>query len=74
MTDASARRIAVLGTHLSAVPSDTEDAPALDGVSLSTTAAASGGVQAELQHLLEHDSHAERAKMKDLLRQELFVP
>ena len=26
------------------------------------------------QHLLEHDSHAERAKMKDLLRQELFVP
>ena len=74
MTDTSARRVAVLATHFSAAGSDTADVSQLDSLSLQSTAAASSGVQVELQHLLEHDSHKERAKMKDLLRQELFVP
>ena len=28
----------------------------------------------ELQHLLEHDNHATRQQMKDLMRDPLFVP
>lgn len=45
----------------------------LASLSLEPTSAA-GGVEAELQRLLEHDSYAERERMKELTRQELFTP
>lgn len=35
---------------------------------------ASSGLQREIQLLLEHDSHAEREKLKELCRGELFTP
>lgn len=66
--ESASRRVAALGAHLGNCRVGAGDA-GLEAQPTSTPA-----VQRELQLLLEHDSHGERAKMKDLLNTELFVP
>ena len=83
---ASDHRLQVLGRHLihtdtalsteehPGQPTDTDSTirHSLNALSVQPTAA--GGVQRELQLLLEHDCHAERDDMKRRLDTELFVP
>lgn len=66
METSTSRRVAALRQQLA--PS--EPTREMAGLSLAPTSA----VQHELQLLLEHDSHAERERMKALMAGELFVP
>lgn len=67
MEDATARRISQLAQHLG-------DPGAAGESTAAPTSAVGGQVQHEIQMLLEHDSHAERQKMKDLMNSDLFTP
>lgn len=66
----SQRRVERLAEHLNA---GLAAGAGPEGLQASPTAAVSGP-QAELQALLEHDSHQERVAMKDLMRDPLFTP
>lgn len=78
--DRATQRLGLLAGHLAEPPSElagvSEGLDAqLGDLSLNATAAAgSGDVQHELQLLLEHDNHAARQAMKQLLDQPLFTP
>ncbi|KFM25759.1 Acyl-coenzyme A oxidase 2, peroxisomal [Auxenochlorella protothecoides] len=67
MEDSTARRISQLAQHLG-------DPGGAGALTRALTSAAGGQVQHEIQMLLEHDSHAERQKMKDLMNTDLFTP
>ena len=69
MDSKSHRRVERLGAHLGALTPGAGP----ESLQASPTAAVSGP-QAELQALLEHDSHRERQAMKDLMRDPLFTP
>lgn len=68
----ASRRVALLRQQLS--PEGPADE--LGALSLEPTAStATSALQHELQMLLEHDSHAERQRMKELMATgDLFVP
>ncbi|GAB4821263.1 hypothetical protein N2152v2_008309 [Parachlorella kessleri] len=68
----SARRIEALGAHLA--PSAGRPAGPGDELQLHPTSAGGPGVQQELQRLLEHDNHAMRAKLKELMKDPLYTP
>lgn len=81
------KRLSLLGQHLvpgkvseqaAGAPDGTSEGleGAMSGLSLAPTSAGDAALQQELQLLLEHDSHAERQNMKDLIARhsELFTP
>lgn len=81
MEDVSRGRIGILSGHLQAAleinnvgtaslanPEYTNTTPTLNATR------ASNGVVAELQKLLEHDNYEDRAKLKELMRDPLFIP
>lgn len=68
METTTSRRVAALRQQLAP-----QAEPEMEGLSLAP--ASVGDVQTQLRLMLEHDSHAERDKMKALLSQgSLFVP
>ncbi len=81
------KRLSLLGQHLvtgrvseAAVGAPDDGSEGLEGhmgvFSLEPTSAADSALQHELQRLLEHDSHAERRNMKELIARhsDLFTP
>lgn len=68
MEGASSRRLAKLVSQLGFADTERSLAPG------ATSAAPDAGVAREIQHLIDHDSHAERQQMKDITKSELFVP
>lgn len=80
--DKYSRRVETLGAHITGALAPGSGpgglggeawAPAPGPLAPNPTSAAPG-VQGELQRLLEHDSHGERQRMKDLMRDPLFTP
>lgn len=70
MDSSVSRRLAKLALQLS---EDGLGVPFTIGMA-PTSFTSSSSVQREIQLLLEHDSHAERQAMKDLMKDDLFIP
>lgn len=70
--DAGARRLSILQRQLTEESAVTAD-DALDR-QLARATVQDGAVEREIQRLLEHDSHTERQNLKEIMRDQLFVP